>query len=119
MSDRATVGQEVTEALIHYGVKGMKWGVRRRQANSSRVTVTTRKNLGTIKTTGGKGRKPSADATKAAISKQIAKKSGKQALSNAELKQLVDRLDLEKRADRHAAEGLGAQFVKALFAQEK
>jgi hypothetical protein len=112
-------GEDFTAALVHYGVKGMKWGVRRRQNRSSTVTVSKSKATGSIKTRGGAGRKPSADATKAAVSRQIAKKSGHQALSNDELKQLVERMDLEKRANRHAAEGLGAQFVKALLDKQK
>lgn len=116
MSDPATVGQDMTEALMHYGVKGMKWGVRRAERNSPRVTVTTRKRLGTIKTRGGKGRKPSTDAKRAAVVGQISKKSGHQALSNKDLKLLVERLELEKRAGKLESErSFGAAFVKAIM----
>lgn len=119
MSDRVEAGRTITDSLMHYGVKGMKWGVRRKRNQSSRVTVGRSKVTGTLKTHGGVGRKPSSDATRVAVSKQILKKSGKQALSNAELRALVDRMDLEKRYDKHQAQTLGAQFVKMFLAAQE
>ena len=110
--DRVSLGEEATSRLLHYGVKGMKWGVRRKRSASSRVTVTNRKNLG-LKAVGGAGRGPSADAKRAKVSGQIAKKSGYQALSNKELKAYIARMDLEKKAqtiDR------GNSFVSAFLA---
>jgi 2'-5' RNA ligase len=109
--ERTDLGRKNIASLMHYGVKGMKWGVRRKQSNSSRVTVSTGK-LGGIKTRGGKGRAPSADAKKAAVSGQIAKKSGYQALSNKQLQQYTQRKDLEKKAERIDR---GNSFVTAFF----
>jgi len=105
------LGKEAVTGLLHYGVKGMKWGVRRKRATSSRVTVSNRKALG-LKAVGGLNRPPSADAKRAKVSGQIAKKSGYQALSNKELQAYIKRMDLEKRAqtiDR------GNSFVSAFL----
>lgn len=95
-SGRVSRGEKATEALLHYGVKGMKWGVRKKRKPQSRVEVSTNKR-GKIKTTGGEKRKPSEDAKKAAVIGQIAKASGYQALSNAQLRTYTERLALESR----------------------
>jgi hypothetical protein len=62
------------EVLEHHGVKGMHWGTR----NGEKVG-------------------PSADATKAHAKKDIGKHSGVRALSNEEIRLVVDRLNLEKQ----------------------
>ena len=72
------------EILAHYGVKGMKWGVIRSRASK----ISQRR---------GEKEGPSHDATQAHASKKRVKRSGTQALTNAELKQLVERMDLEQR----------------------
>lgn len=64
--------------LAHFGVKGMKWGVRR----------TTSMDV-------------SSDDARAAEAARIkAGKSGTKALSNKELRALVDRMNLEQQFDR-------------------
>lgn len=83
----------VDDVLAHFGVKGMKWGVRKR---SSAVTVTTRPG-GRIKTTGGHDRPASTDAVKAARLGQRAKKSSPKSLSNEELRALINRMNLEQQ----------------------
>lgn len=74
--------EEPINNLYHFGIKGMKWGVRRSQAQLARA----RKTLGI-------GNDESEDSAGA---KQIAtKRLG--AMSNTELKQLNTRLQLEKQ----------------------
>lgn len=98
----------VGEFLEHYGVKGMKWGKRRSRAErlqaraekteaAKKVTVETKPGGRGLKATGGKGRDASEDAIKAAVGKQIAKKSGVDALSNQELQAVVQRMNLEQQ----------------------
>jgi hypothetical protein len=89
---------EVGEDFIaHYGVKGMKWGVRKHRE----ITATTHVDVGVVKrqtkvrTTGGESHPAHEDAVKAAISKAKLKKSGTAALSNKELRDLRERIQLE------------------------
>lgn len=95
--------------LEHHGVKGMKWGERKanRQASTGKlvvskpgarndVTVTQRKARG-LTTTGGKHASASLDAQRAAAGKQYIKKSGVHSLSNKELKEVIERMNLEQQ----------------------
>lgn len=73
---------KIDDVLKHYGVKGMKWGVRR--ANPSGGT-----NSG------------SEDAkTNRAIKAKVKAGGGTKALSNKELKDYLERMDLEKRYNK-------------------
>lgn len=95
--------EEVTMSdLEHHGVKGMRWGVRRRNIGTgSEVVVRTTPSRFSSKTkitvSGGKGLRPSDDAVKAAVARQKAKQSGVDSLSNDELKTLVSRMNLEQQ----------------------
>jgi hypothetical protein len=76
------LGEEVLE---HFGIKGMKWGVRRQEGS------------------GGGGRlhsphgEPSHDAARAKDLSTRARKGGTSTLSNAELKALTERMNLEQQ----------------------
>lgn len=67
------------EVLAHYGVKGMKWGVRTNSSNSI---------------------PPSDDSKKAEVVKAKAKAGGTKSLSNQELQTLINRLNLEQQYSR-------------------
>lgn len=105
------------DILIHYGVPGMQWGKRKTRTPSGvEVTSTPGKR---VKASGGKNEAPSEDAKRTAIQKQIAKRSSTDALSNNELKQLVERMNLEANYERLAKQSSGNDIVKKLFSEPK
>lgn len=94
--------QEVDDFLEHFGVLGMKWGVRRdklpRNADGSEpVEVVQKKPGAKLKARGGRGHKPNDDAVLAVGAAQKAKKSGLHSLSNKELQALTQRMNLEQQ----------------------
>lgn len=90
--------------LEHYGIKGMKWGVRKsdKSTNVSGNTVRSSKR-GKIKgvelSSDNKksATQPSDDKTKASILEQKIKSGSTDVLSNKELELVVNRKNLEKR----------------------
>jgi hypothetical protein len=91
---------EIVENILkHHGVKGQKWGVRRKATvGATEVVISDRRKK--IKTSGGKGFPAHADAVRARTTGQVAKKSGLKALSNKELQDYNQRLNLEQQAKR-------------------
>lgn len=115
--------QTLDDILLHYGVKGMKWGVHRKRSSSEgidpvpvRVRGDIVRNKVKVKTSGGELHPPSEDAVRAAVSKQKAKKSGTNALSNQELQQLVQRMNLEQQYSKLSSQNASpaAKFVRDL-----
>ena len=102
---------DLDKILAHYGVKGMRWGVRRRSPGSSSVEVATPAGRG-VQTRGGSGQRASEDAVRAAIATQKARKSTVSSLSNKELQDLVTRLNLETQFDRLRPRRPSEQVVK-------
>lgn len=89
------------KALIHYGKKGMKWGVRNDKPATA-VTIKTRPGK-LVKAKGGKRQAASEDAVTAVKLHQTAKKSTTDALSNKELQALVQRMQLEQQFSQLSA----------------
>lgn len=86
----------VDEFLAHYGVKGMKWGVRRKKSD----------------------REPaSEDAARAAELQTRLKKSGTSALTNKELQEVVTRMNLEQQYSRlnPKTQSKGADYASVLL----
>lgn len=101
--------------LAHFGVPGMKWGVRRDRSSGSsgKSEVTTKIRPGKkVRSTGGRGLSPSEDAIKASVLKTKAKSSTSHSLSNKELQDLVTRLNLEQNYSRLADPGKLAVIKK-------
>lgn len=120
-------GEFVGDFLEHFGVKGMRWGVRRtreeramdkaqKKIEAKKVKIEVTEGNG-IKTKGGKRRTASDDAIVAAVGKQIAKKSGTDALSNEELKRVVERMNLESQFAKlsKGQKSKGEEFVDSFM----
>ena len=108
----------IEDILSHTGVKGMRWGVRRKATVGAREVIVSDKRIGKgIKTTGGKGHPAHSDAISARTSGQIAKKSGHKALSNQQLQMYNNRLNLEQQAKRltFQDQNAGKRFVMTLM----
>ena len=94
------VGRTVDDVLEHFGVKGMRWGVRRSDPSGSAggepITIKVQ-NGKRVVVKGGRGHTTSEDAIRTAKSRQIAKKSSTDSLSTKELQDMVNRMNLEKQ----------------------
>ena len=116
----------VDEFLAHYGVKGMHWGVRRRRGVGSDgpegVTVNVKKGHGVIETSGGHHHPVSSEAVRAAAVRQVAKTSSPSALTNKDLQDAINRMNLEKNYSRLMLEqapkkGAARQFIEQMLVQ--
>ena len=108
--------------LAHYGVKGMKWGKRKKSSDSDSgpTDVTTSHTPGQrVKATGGTKQPAHEDAIRTATARQKAKASTLDALSDKELKSLVNRMNMEKQYAQLVAEtaprSKGQKFVEGLI----
>lgn len=88
--------EAVDNILAHFGVKGMKWGVRRDR--SPAVSVQDKRKR--LKTKGGHGLPADPSAVRARVIGQKAKASGLKALTDQELKEYANRLNLEQNVKR-------------------
>lgn len=111
----------VDDIIKHYGVLGMKWGVRKDQRGPKKVNpVVTKSTPGRkVQTSGGEGHSPSADAKRAAAAKRKAAKSTTDSLTNKELKDLVERMNLEQQYNKlsQGSKSKGEQFVRSQLEQ--
>lgn len=108
-------------SLQHWGIKGMKWGVRRYQNKDGSLTPAGRKRY----SDGSEGTSSSKSSSSQSSSKQTKPKKEKpkpayETMDDAELEKTVRRLELEKRYRKAAPEKgnsilpSGRAFVKRM-----
>lgn len=91
------------EEIQHYGIKGMKWGVRRDNPGPAYTKVDVKNGkIGkvSLSETTRQNNNPSEDARRAAVTKAIVKTKSTDSLSNKELQDLVTRMNLEQQYSR-------------------
>jgi 2'-5' RNA ligase len=86
MSDIKSPGAAMAE-LSHYGIKGMKWGVRRSDAQIAKAKSAPKPQMST-------------DAKTADRLRTKIQTKGTDSLSNQEMRQFLERMDLEQRYSR-------------------
>lgn len=84
------------ESMYHVGIPGMRWGVRRKRGSSSEKPSAGRIPKGS----GGKIDKNFLGTSKDHIRARQLNRMGKRRLSNAELKELTTRMDLEAKYNK-------------------
>lgn len=102
----------VDEILEHHGVKGQKWGVRRKATVGPREIIVSDKRK-KVKTKGGSGHPATESAVRARVIGQKGKKSGLKSLTDQELQDYARRIQLEQNVSRlmYNEKSRGAKFV--------
>lgn len=105
----------VEDIIAHYGVKGMRWGVRKDRPAQD-ITIYTRNGKKPI-ARGGKRAANTKDALDTVATRQKSKHSTTHALTNKELEDAVKRMRLEQQYNKLTGENLsvGRKFLNALI----
>ena len=98
--------ETLDDVLAHYGILGMKWGVRRSDKQISRARKTKKSS----------SQDRSEDSEKAEAARKKAKSGGAKTLSNQELQELTTRLNLEQQYSKLST---GDNSSKVAKGQEK
>lgn len=122
LAQSAIHGEAFVDGLMHYGVKGMHWGIRRSMPEAVAPVAQSKVPHGTkrktkIEVDGGENHPASEDAIKVAKARVKLHKSGPAALTNQELRDVATRMQLESQVvsmNRSPA----SKFIRNLISQQ-
>ena len=97
MSEEFKLDPRITDELFHYGIKGMKWGVRKDRGERSGRR---------------RARRQPAEEAKATLKKRKRATSEAERLSNQELQKRIQRMELEKKYTNLTANKRNGVLVK-------
>lgn len=102
MEDQFYTGDDhpTVSELAHYGTKGMKWGVRKKDSSGSSGSGSSRKSKRAakkIEKTKAKAKSDSSDYSESEKAKKVIKYGGTKKLSNKELQAVIERGRLESK----------------------
>lgn len=109
---------ELDDFIAHFGVKGMRWGVRRKPKQPTSVVVIDKPGK-RLKAKGGKNREASEEAIRLEVGKQKGRKSGTKTLTNKELQEIIKRMELDtkfaklSREERQNNKSAGRKFIES------
>jgi hypothetical protein len=120
---RKTGEAAVENILAHFGVRGMRWGVRRKATVGPQEVFVSRSRVPgskRLKAKGGGGHPSTKEGLSAREIGQIGKKSGLHALSDQQLNQYARRIQLEQNVARlqYNEKTRGAKFVDGLLGRQ-
>lgn len=108
--------------LVHYGVKGMKWGVRRFQRKDGSLTPAGKKRYndsdnGDNQNRSQNGNQSGGQNRSSSSSGNTSGRRSTSEMSDAELQRVVNRLNLEKRYKEltPATTSMGQRFIKKVM----
>jgi hypothetical protein len=112
----------ITNILAHTGVKGMKWGVRRKATVGPQEVIVRDSRFPLSKrqvAKGGGGHAAVSEATTSRAIGRVGQKSGTKALTNKQLEEYNKRLNLEQNFHRlsYADKNAGQKMVAVLLRQ--
>lgn len=114
MEDQFYTGDDhpTVSELAHYGTKGMKWGVRKKDSSDSSGGGTSRKSKRAakkIEKAKAKAKANSSDYDEAQKAKKVIKYGGTKKLSNKELQAVIERGRLEAQYKSQSKGGSAAK----------
>jgi hypothetical protein len=120
---RKTGEAAVENILAHFGVRGMRWGVRRKATVGPQEVFVSRSRVPgskRLKAKGGGGHPSTKEGLSAREIGQIGKKSGLHALSDQQLNQYARRIQLEQNVARlqYNEKTRGAKFVDQFLGRQ-
>lgn len=97
-ADRVTYGNDLDNNLTHYGIKGMRWGVRTKNFGNIELTNVGKTGISALKS------RRAPDKTKASYGKKTAEAGGLHKVDDKDLQAMISRMDMERRFSTMMAE---------------